>query len=410
MRRTTFMLIATLIIVVAPRVRADVLTGPINDLPESSGPFYWGDGTNDLYQMWSTANAPSTGWFYASDYSWSNADIYVYAGLTDPTTISDATVFSYTTSGAVVAWEGDTVFFRGTNGYYGAWRLDDFYPSDDGSFPYSYLDAQWYFQDDGSGNFVPEPAAPPLDIKPGSCPNPFNLGSHGVLPVALISSENFDVTEIDVSSVLLSRADGVGGEVAPKEGPPGPHSVFEDVATPFEGEPCDCHDLSTDGIDDLSMKFRTDDLVEALDLNDLNNGDEVELVITGTLLDGTEFASAGDCVLIVPPGVANLAITSNVVDVYVDVVPADLNVDGGGFPAFERSYDPGTAITLTAPASADGRSFRAWKINGVLWTTGQTVIDVTIVEGLTARAVYRPPTMKDSDLGDHQGSPAPFER
>ena len=73
--------------------------------------------------------------------------------------ISDATVFSYVTDAAVTAQEGDTVFFRGTNGYYGAWRLDEFYPSADGSFPYSFLDGQWYFQDDGSGSFVPEPTS-----------------------------------------------------------------------------------------------------------------------------------------------------------------------------------------------------------------------------------------------------------
>ena len=58
-------------------------------------------------------------------------------------------------------------------------------------------------------------------------------------------------------ALRLSRADGVGGEVAPNEGPPGPHSVFADVATPFEGVPCDCHALLGDGQVDLSMKFRT---------------------------------------------------------------------------------------------------------------------------------------------------------
>ncbi len=250
----------------------------------------------------------------------------------------------------------------------------------------------------------------PLDIKPGSCPNPLNRNSHGVLPVALIGTEDFDATKIDVSSVVLSRADGVGGEVAPNEGPPGPHSVVEDVATPFDGEACGCHDLSGDSIDDLVMKFRTDDVVAALELDSLNPGDEIELVVTGSLIDGTEFTSSGDCILIVPPGPANLAITSNAVDVFVNVAPADLTVDGGGFPAFDRSYDPGTAITLTAPASAGGRSFRAWTINGVLWTTNQTVIDVTIIESLTARALYRSETIKDLGLGDHQGSPAPFER
>ena len=257
---------------------------------------------------------------------------------------------------------------------------------------------------------APGPSVVPLDIRPGACPNWLDRNSHGVLPVALVGTENFDVTEIDRSSVLLSRADGVGGEVAPNEGPPGPHTVIEDVATPFDGEPCDCHELEGGGILHLSMKFRTDDLVAELELDALNPGDDIKLVVSGSLIDGTEFTSSGDCILIVPPGPANLAVTSNAADVYVDVVPADLTVDGGGFPAFERSYDPGTVVTLTAAATADGRSFRAWKINGVLWTTGQTVIDVTMIESMTARALYCSQTIKDPGLGVYQGSPTPFER
>ena len=139
-----------------------------------------------------------------------------------------------------------------------------------------------------------------LDIKPGSCPNSFNPKSHGVLPVALVGTVEFDPTEVDLSTLQLSRADGVGGSVAPNEGPPGPHSVLEDVATPFDGELCDCHELEGDGILDLSMKFRTVDVVDALLLNDLPAGDLVELVVSGALLDGTAF-SASDCIRLVPP-------------------------------------------------------------------------------------------------------------
>jgi len=49
------------------------------------------------------------------------------------------------------------------------------------------------------------PAQPSLDIKPGSCPNPLNRRSHGVLPVALVGVEGFDTTDVDVSSLTLSR-------------------------------------------------------------------------------------------------------------------------------------------------------------------------------------------------------------
>ena len=159
---------------------------------------------------------------------------------------------------------------------------------------------------DTNGNGVPDECEIrklllDLDIKPGSCPNPLNRHGNGVLPVALVGTVEVDPNEVDLSTLQLSRADGVGGSVAPNEGPPGPHSVLEDVATPFEGKLCDCHELEGDGILDLSMKFRTDDVVAALLLNDLPAGDLVELVVSGTLLDGTSF-TASDCIRLVPPG------------------------------------------------------------------------------------------------------------
>jgi hypothetical protein len=227
-----------------------------------------------------------------------------------------------------------------------------------------------------------------LDVKPGSCPNPLNRNSRGVLPVAGIGTVDFDVTLIDVSSVLLWRADGVGDQVAPNEGPPGPHSTFEDVATPFEGEACDCHELSGDEVVDLVLKFRTDAVVEALLLDDQNHGDEIELVVTGTLIGGAEFTTAGDCILIVPQGTSNANVESNVAGLFVELSPTDLNVDDSGFANFQRIYDPGTVITLTAPPRADGLLFQAWLVDGVIQNAGETAIEITVVEDLTARALY----------------------
>ena len=65
----------------APQVGAAVITGPIDDLPESSGMFWWGDGANDLGHEWSTAAPETSGWFYASYAPWSTVDVYVYARL-----------------------------------------------------------------------------------------------------------------------------------------------------------------------------------------------------------------------------------------------------------------------------------------------------------------------------------------
>ena len=242
-----------------------------------------------------------------------------------------------------------------------------------------------------------------LDIKPGSCPNPFNRNSHGVLPVAFIGTEDFALADVDVDSIRLSRADGVGGEVAPNEGPPGPHSVFEDVATPFEGEPCDCHDLSTDGIDDLSVKFRADDVVEALELDDLDSGTLVELVVTGNLLDGTPF-EAGDCIRLVPPGTSPglLTVVSNVAGAWIDVSPLDDTLDGGGFADFERSYPQTTVVTLTAEETFGGRTFTRWVVDGVPQPVGVLTVQVTIDGvGRNLAANYRQPTKPGHQLDDH---------
>lgn len=158
---------------------------------------------------------------------------------------------------------------------------------------------------DGNGNGVPdecEQASFLLDIKPGSCPNPVNVKSHGVVPVAIVGTASHDVSWIVLDSVRLSRADGIGGEVAPHEGPPGPHSVYEDVATPFGGEPCACHEAEGDDILDLSMKFQTEELVAALELDQQDGAsfeEFLELVVTGRLDDGTEF-QASDCIRLVP--------------------------------------------------------------------------------------------------------------
>lgn len=243
--------------------------------------------------------------------------------------------------------------------------------------PYSY----WQF-----GGLPPLP----LDIKPGSCPNAFNAQSHGVLPVAVMSTENVDVTEVDISTLLISRADGVGGMVAPHEGPPGPHTVLEDVATPFDGQPCDCHELEGDGILDVSMKFKVDDLVEGLDLDNLPGGSMVELVVTGNLVDGTPFI-ASDCIRTVPENGMqsfNLSVSSNIPDVYVEVSPLDSHQDGPGFCNFARSYVAGSLVALTAPASVEGRPFLAWNVDAVLQNLGQTTIELPQGSLTGAHAVY----------------------
>ena len=221
-----------------------------------------------------------------------------------------------------------------------------------------------------------------MDIKPGSCPNSFNRKSHGVLPVALVGTEDFDVTMVDIASITLERADGIGGAVAPHEGPPGPHSVFNDAATPFDGIPCACHELCGDGITDLSMKFKSDNVTADLELGDLDPGALVLLILRGTLMDGTPFV-AEDCIRLVPPGTPPGQIrvrARHMIGAWVDVSPADETLDEGGFCDFARTYPIDSVVTLTAPLTQLGAVFDGWYVDGVKLTPVNPVLQVTVTE------------------------------
>ena len=109
-----------------------------------------------------------------------------------------------------------------------------------------------------------------LDIKPDSCPNSFKpKGKTSVFSVALVGIQDIPADMVNFSSLQLKRADGVGGSVAPVNDTPGPKVVVDDVATPFDGELCDCHEMMGDGIMDVSMKFETMAVVDAFGLGDI---------------------------------------------------------------------------------------------------------------------------------------------
>jgi len=112
-----------------------------------------------------------------------------------------------------------------------------------------------------------------IDIKPESCPNPLNVKSKGVLSVAVLGTEGFDVTEIDTATVRLEG-------VAPIR------SVIEDVSTPLldEQDECDSASEGKDGFDDLTLVFDTQEVVSAL--GEVADGDELVLTLTGESSDG----------------------------------------------------------------------------------------------------------------------------
>ncbi len=51
-----------------------------------------------------------------------------------------------------------------------------------------------------------------VDIKPGSDPNSINLKSKGVLPVAILTTDDFDAADVDGATVTFEGASPVHGE------------------------------------------------------------------------------------------------------------------------------------------------------------------------------------------------------
>ncbi len=133
-----------------------------------------------------------------------------------------------------------------------------------------------------------------LDIKPGVCPNRVYLQGSSYLPAAIVGSRDFDVSQVDVSSVRLSRTDGVGGEVGGGGKGRGLKFAVADVAAAFDGEPCECHDLTSDGVADLHLWFDAEEVRTKLRLASFT-GSTLELQVAGRLRDGSAFAVT-DCI------------------------------------------------------------------------------------------------------------------
>jgi len=117
----------------------------------------------------------------------------------------------------------------------------------------------------------------PVDVKPGSDVNPLNLKSKGVLPVAILGSETFDVTQIDPASLRLNG-------VAPLRWSYGDVGGGDNTAVDPDVKSND--EEMSDGYDDMTLKFSTQEIAAALG-NDLERGDIVALTMTGSLNDSS---------------------------------------------------------------------------------------------------------------------------
>jgi hypothetical protein len=110
-----------------------------------------------------------------------------------------------------------------------------------------------------------------IDVKPGSDPNCFNINSHGVVPVAILGTQEFDATEIDPTSLSF------GGLVVRVRGNKGPL--------------CSIDYSNNDPYLDLICHFEDDSSMWA--------PGNSEATLTGELFDGTPIEGS-DSICIVP--------------------------------------------------------------------------------------------------------------
>jgi hypothetical protein len=231
---------------------------------DSGNPYPHGFLYNTTSQIWTTLNAPGAFYTYVSGIDGNNI-VGDYASGGSYGFLYNTTSQIWTTLNAPGADWTHIYDIDGTSliGVYGSNDTPDSH-----GFIYT----------------VPKPAlAVAVDIKPGSCPNPLNVKSKGVLPVAVLGSEDFDVTDIDVLSVRLAGIAAI-------------RSNYEDVATLLvDANECKCSAEGPDGYTDLILKFDTQAIVTAI--GEVNDSDEWILELTGVLYDDTPIVGE-DCVII----------------------------------------------------------------------------------------------------------------
>lgn len=153
-----------------------------------------------------------------------------------------------------------------------------------------------------------------IDLSPKSCQNILmvkNKKKHHwdrmAMPVAILGSEVLDVAQIDPESLHLNGVDPVRH---PKKGQV--KVKIKDIRTASlatktgkkGGTVERCKPNKKDEFKDLSIRFNASDLVDALEAQlgrELVDGETLDLILTGQLLDGTEIEGQ-DQVLIKKPG------------------------------------------------------------------------------------------------------------
>ena len=118
-----------------------------------------------------------------------------------------------------------------------------------------------------------------IDIKPGSDPNSINPKSKGRLPVAILTTDDFDASDVDVSTVTLGNDDDNDTPVAARK----KGTLMAEL-----------EDVDGDNDLDLILHFETRALVDNGDLD----GSTTELILNGKT-SGDQAIKGSDSVNIV---------------------------------------------------------------------------------------------------------------
>ncbi len=192
-----------------------------------------------------------------------------------------------------------------------------------------------------------------FDIRPGSCPNPFNPESRGAVPALVLGSADVDVHDIDISSLR------VAGSVAPSK------LRVADMASALRndgGHPC--ADMFPDGIDDLRMEISTEDIAAVL--GPVAVGKEVSLRLTGRLADGTRIEGEDEVVIVGGDGRASVALGTE--------PPVSFTLHQN----IPNPFTPTTSIRFDVPSAVGVVTLRIYDVSGRLV---RTLADGAIPQG-----------------------------